>query len=81
MVRLFGRRSLLFPENGGKEALGFIFGRRESVFREDAGDPWDAGADAFNKMHPGEHPEDERVPGATAVAEVGCYIGQQAAGV
>ena len=32
-------------------------------------------------MHPGEHPEDERVPGAAAVTEVGCYIRQQAAGV
>jgi hypothetical protein len=65
---LFGRRSLLFPEYCGKEAFGLVFGRRESVFREDAGDPWDAGADALDKVHPSEHPENERVSGAAAVA-------------
>lgn len=78
---MFGRRSLLFPEDGGEKAFGLVFGRREPVFREDTGDTRNAGADALDKMHPGEHPEDERVPGATAVAEVGCDIGQQTAGV
>ena len=80
VVRLFGRRSLLFPEYCGKEAFGLVFGRRESVFRKDTGDTWDTCADALDKVHPSEHPENERVSGATAVAEVCCDIGQQTAG-
>ena len=68
-------------ESSRKEALGLVFGWRESVFREDTGNTRNAGADALDKMHPSEHPEDERIPGAAAVTKVGCYIRQQSAGV
>lgn len=41
----------------------------------------DTGANALDKVHPGEHPKDERVPGAAPVAEVLGNIGEQASGV
>lgn len=78
---MFGRNRFLLPERCRKESLGHKFGRRESIFREDTGDTRDAGTNALDEMHPCEHPENERIPGAAAVAEVGCDIRQQAAGV
>ena len=81
VVRLFGRSGLLFPECSGKDPLRFIVSERETILGQESGYARDVCADTFDKVHPGEHLEDERIPGAAAVTEVCCDIGQQAARV